>query len=67
MKYYTYRTLGVKFVYSEEEILVEFKEYWVFRMLRAGKSIDKYNDADIIEDWVTINWAYKCDSAGDIE
>lgn len=50
-----------KLVYSEQEILATYWDYWVSQMLRVHK-LPMVTEANCIEDWVVLNWAWPLDS-----
>lgn len=47
---------GVVLLYTEEEILDEYYEFWSKGMLKVGK-LPMAIPATCIEDWVTVHWA----------
>ena len=45
-------------VYTEDEIIEKFWDYWKGKMIEAGLK-DKITRESCIEDWIITNWAYE--------
>lgn len=67
MRYYSYTTPdeivefeSTKYIYSEDEILGEYWDYWTDRMREVGRQ-DLINKETCIDDWKTLHWAVEED------
>lgn len=69
MKYWTYEEPGddgevVTHKLSEAEIIEQYYPYWQTQMKKVGKE-DLINEANCIEDWVTVHWAWEINAKHD--
>lgn len=67
MRYYSYTEPdylhefeATKYIYSEEEILGEYWDFWTDKMREVGRS-ELINKQNCIDDWCTNNWAVEED------
>jgi hypothetical protein len=49
-------------IYTEEEILKEYWEYWSMRMIQHGGLSPLITPENCIDDWIVVNWAVKVDA-----
>lgn len=62
MKYYLYYELGKEdpIFISEEDILQQYWACWEERMIKKyGTCSDLITEANCIDDWVIVNWAWE--------
>ena len=50
---------------SEEQILMEYFDYWSGRMKSVGKH-DEINPENCVYDWCVVHWAWETNAQGEV-